>query len=196
MKDRLSGGWLRWLAILGAVLLTATVWWFFIAWSSRTNDAAAAKPGVVTFSNYFRSNPYCLVDPTCVNPLANSNGVNVGFARSEFAGGRTLGRLAWVPNYFIFLTSLASAAAAASRFLKAGSSVRALLMTILISWNVLEHARWFLAVAASLHSSTQGIAVPLGFLVLALISTAAIVGVARFVSRDRRTVSGHKALRV
>ncbi|MEX5633859.1 hypothetical protein [Parafrankia sp. FMc2] len=197
MKDRLTAGWLRSLVILGTVLFTAVGWCGFVSWSSSSNDAVTAKPGAEVFLDYFYSNPYCLVDPACVNPLATAaDGVNGGFARSEFTGGRTIGRLAWIPNYFIFLALLVSVAAVVAWRSRVGSSVRTLLMTILISWNLLEHLRWFMFVAASPHSLIQEVAVTLAFLVLALISTGMIIGIARLVAPKRHSGSGNKAQRV
>jgi hypothetical protein len=133
------------------------------------------------FYSAFRHNPYCVLDPTCINPLGGSiDGLrNWGFARNDFIDMNHFSGMA-LPNYGLFMMVLASFVAFThTRWLP--HSRRRILIG-LVGWAVLEHLRWFSSMDWSVSNHDQ-IVLWLQFLGLLAFSLSLIWSVDRIVAR-------------
>ncbi len=102
-----------------------------------------------TFGGVFRQNPYCLVDPTCLNPFTKkyTSGTNQGFALHEFNGTNTFANLAR-PNYVFFMAMLTLPTALITYFLRTRGQLQLVLLGVIALWCILEVQRWINELAA------------------------------------------------
>ena len=137
------------------------------------------------FWPYFRRDPYCLLDPTCVNPLGGvSHGRDSGFARNDFQDQNHLSGLA-APNYILFLSTFSALAFIITTRI-AHRRVRHLLLTILFVWVCLEVNRWFASMNTSFGSTTEELQWLLGHLGVEASSLLTVVLAVRLGVRMRR----------
>lgn len=98
----------------------------------------------VTFTDIFKKNPYCLVDPTCVSFASNDG---MALWQHEFRGAIDLNKFA-VPNAMLFLLFWAAMLYGLLRLIKARQVTRYVAIGGGVMLMSLEVTRWFSEVAA------------------------------------------------
>jgi hypothetical protein len=93
----------------------------------------------VTFIDIFKKNPYCLVDPTCVNFITNDG---PALWQSEFRGSIGLNKFAW-PNALLFLVAVSLITACLSRLIRPRLRQSRVIMAVACTVVVFEVMRWF-----------------------------------------------------
>lgn len=105
---------------------------------------AYSTNGGSRFSATFRHNPYCLIDPTCLNPFGGgTDGVDRGFLGSSDRTKSIRGFA--LPNYLLFLTCCSLVAVAIQWWVKR-ARVRLVAVLCVYVWAWLEVNRWFAAI--------------------------------------------------
>lgn len=139
----------------------------------------------VTFWGIFRQNPYCLVDPTCMNPWGDLRDgfANRGFAQNEFWSMNNFSGLAW-PNYVFFMLLLIAVVVLVVRFVPKRWHMRWIALDVVGAWCVVEINRWFLNInhSVSPHAETVLLGQQYGLIAFSL---AVLGGVAYLVNRLR-----------
>jgi hypothetical protein len=106
---------------------------------------------------YIADNPYCLVDPSCLNPFGRgANGLtDHGFVGNDFADMNSFAGLA-LPNYLFFVALMSAAGYTVSRRLSS-RRVRQVILLIIIVWVLLEINRWFSQIVITTDSSAASL---------------------------------------
>lgn len=134
------------------VLLTAGIWAGFL--TLRGALVESCHDNCQTFAAYARHDPYCAIDPACMSPLYRPgwtrNGTDPqfmphwqGLAWLDGLGTYDSGlHMLAVPNYVFFMLLLCAVVVIAERKITS-PGVRRLVLTVIVTWFVLEAVRWF-----------------------------------------------------
>jgi hypothetical protein len=137
------------------------------------------------FGQVFRHDPYCLLDPSCLNPLGGgTDGIDGGFVGNFDDMNRVQG-LAF-PNYIFFLACNSVVAVATGRLVR-HRWLRLSPVTILCVWICLAVNRWFAAIT-TYQDSNSGVAY-LGWLFQHLAFDAVSLGTVWLVIHKSRPAS-------
>ena len=174
-------------------MLTLLVWLFQIRILpvEMYSGIVFGGPGHDTFWSVFSRNPYCLVDPTCMNPvrsLPTSGFRGVGFAQNEFESMNVVSGFAW-SNYVLFMLLLVGITILVVWLTRKARWARLVLIDVICALCVAEVNRWFANVNYSVDAHAGDVLL-FQYIGLTVLSLMLVLSVALLAARVFRSPAG------